>query len=498
MSFKIGLFSLKTGVGCSSLAIHIANFLASNEKVALIEKFSKGEKPKMHRAKIDINDDGTFVANNVHFYPAQKIINSDVWPLKYEPVDTSIEEDVNVYDFGAINFMFEFPDNMDKLYLVTDTNENNIPLIEAFYRDLATHDNKHEFDLIIVGSSRDAVNKFKEMLPFISSVISVGDKKEPRIDYMFAVKIQVFMRSLGLATPEYHDTWEYDPVTFYSEDEWIKMWRETIQAKDASKKKNGLFGGKKKNKKEDLKSKEPIIVEESEVGTVKRQTTIDANVLEFIEYESVPEPTFVKPESDIDDLKEDESKPRRVMSVRPKPVIEKESKPVNKKEKNDTVVDEKEEIVKAAEAFNPNKAKDDVSGEFKEHIVYEHKAEASGVLGDLIEGINRGGHFCCSVFLVTKLKQLFVFSNINSFFDKLDVVKREIESPENVYYAVLTFNNMDREPNLFTEDKNVTLNVYSKFLKSLDKELHVNSNVNHEKIKEYKELLEFSEVIYVQ
>ena len=65
---KIGLFSLKDAVGCTSMSIHIANFLASDlkNKVALREI---GRNAKYKTAKAEFQEDGTFVLNNVHYYP---------------------------------------------------------------------------------------------------------------------------------------------------------------------------------------------------------------------------------------------------------------------------------------------------------------------------------------------------------------------------------------------------------------------------------------------
>ena len=251
MSFKIGLFSLKSGVGCTALSIHIANFIASTQQVALIEKTGHNENPEFHRTKNKMEPDGTFIVNNVHFYPEQRISDNTTWPLEYEPLQIPIEENVQVYDFGTVNFMFDFPEHMDKLYLVTDSDESNIASILSFRNDLVAQSGISEFDVIVTGASRESAMIYKEHLPF-ASVISVANKKEPRIDYMFAMKIQFVLKGSDVVVPEYHSNWNYDRVEFYSEDEWIAMWREKNQTKEASKKPS-LFGKKPKREEQEKK-----------------------------------------------------------------------------------------------------------------------------------------------------------------------------------------------------------------------------------------------------
>ena len=520
MSFNIGFFSLKPNVGCTAMAIHVANYMAGSDEysVALIERTGKIDDPEYHRVKTGVTEDGTFTVNKVHYYPEVRVINSEVWPLEYGPLEIEPIEDICIYDFGQVNFMYEFPEGMDKLYLVVDASDDNIDLVQAFDRDYVSQFGRVlPFDLVTVGASRDQVQSYKEGLAFISSVIPVTDKKEERLDYMFAMKLQLTLRGAKIMAPVYHDNWEYASVEFYSEEEWNDYWKGVFKqklAEENKKKKKGFLGGSKKDKqkkKTEPVEEAPIIVPESELQAAKQEVVSDANVLECVEFEDVPEPTFVPSEPIVEESKpekpakekrqkpkknakikkealktEPPKQPKRVMSVRPEPEIHDPKK---------EVVDEKAEIIKAAEAFEPGTVNVDVSGEYKEHIVYEHNETETGLLGDIIDGINRGGHFCCNLYIVTRADQLFIFSNTDTFFEKLDVIKRELKDSSNIHYAVLTFNNEERKPRIFTEDETVTDETFQTNLGSLDKDLRTKRSFSDADIKKHMELGFFSEVV---
>lgn len=479
MNFKIGLFSLKSGVGCTAIAIHIANFLAANERVALIESSDKNEKSEYYRAKTEKEDDGTFIVNNVKFYPKLKIKDENKFPISYEDVIVEPEETIQVFDFGKINFMFEFPTDLNKVYLVSDADESNIMAIQDFYNDVTVKNPKLEFDIVLVGGSRDVTNIFKESLPFASFVISVKDKKEEILDYMFAMKLQMFMRGMGLSVPEYHNNWHYDNVLFYTESEWSELLEKKKQESEP-KKKTRFFGAKSKKEKNKEDTKKVIKVKDSNVSLRKETTVIDANVLEFIEYEPVPKPKNTK----------------RVMSARPVPKIE-ENIDSTKRDNEKEIT--KKDIIKSSESFEPKQIKkSDIEGEFKEHIIYEHNEKESGILGDLIEGINRGGKFCCNVFIVTKSMRLFVCPDTERFFKKLEALKNVIKSDnDSINYAVLTFNNEDRESRIFSKNNDVHISVFQKNLLLLDKDLREKGELNEEEIKNHKELLLFNETFYM-
>ncbi len=531
MAFKIGLFSLKSGVGCTSLAIHIANFLSTLDKVAFIEKTGKGEEPELHRIKTGTDDDGTFNVGNVRFYPELKIEDENSYPLEYKQLNPSVGEHYQVYDFGSINFMFDFPEQIDKFYLITDNSEQSILEIQSFYNELRVQGTLIDFDVIVTGASRDVMNLFKEKLPYVKSVIAVSNEKEQHIDYMLSLKLQVFMRGIGEQVPMYSDK-DYEPIEFYSKDEWIELWKAKNFSKKESKKKNPFFRNeKKKEAKKELKKKKKkdiqsdVVVKKSDINVSKKaegtksntkkekekepiQTTrvLEPNIFDaYMEFESVPAPvpalTYGQDDQsktkNVEDVKEhdknvkkEDIKENRIMSARPAPVIDEPLEIATLDE------DEKAEIIKVAESFEPEKINDDVSGEYKEHIVYEHKEEESGLLGELIEGINRGGHFCCNVFIVTKSAQLFVFSSVNTFFEKLDALKGEIRDVKNIHYAVLTFNNEERRPRIFTKDRKIQMSTYAQSLALLDSDLRTKRNFSGKDIKNHRELAIYDEVIY--
>ena len=92
MPLKIGFFSLEEHIGCTSIAIHTANYLAgSRYTVALAEpEYVTGAVFK--DAQTEHKKDGTFYVNNVHYYPEG---------TKIKP-----SENVQIFDYGMVNILF--------------------------------------------------------------------------------------------------------------------------------------------------------------------------------------------------------------------------------------------------------------------------------------------------------------------------------------------------------------------------------------------------------
>lgn len=85
---KIGFFSLKDHTGCSSFAIHAANYIAGGDNsVAIIEPDTVLE-PQYADVQVEKNEDGSFEFNNIHFYP--------------QGCMTEPTEDILIYDFGKV------------------------------------------------------------------------------------------------------------------------------------------------------------------------------------------------------------------------------------------------------------------------------------------------------------------------------------------------------------------------------------------------------------
>ena len=122
MSLKIGLFALQSNIDTTGTAIHIANYIAGDEKlnVALMEPDSVAEE-LFKTAKADFAEDGTFMANGVHYYPA-----------KTNMVPT---ESILIYDFREVNILFQFKEHFDKLYVCSDGSAQSLHEIQDYIAD---------------------------------------------------------------------------------------------------------------------------------------------------------------------------------------------------------------------------------------------------------------------------------------------------------------------------------------------------------------------------
>lgn len=230
--FKIGLISIKDNSGCTSLGIHIANFLASGQlSVALFENKTKEE---FKTIKADVSDDGTFVLNKVRYIPSD--------------VNVKVNTDVEIHIIGVVNFLSEFDDSFDKVYLCTDPDIANVRDIQEYF-----HETNTIADIILLGAS-------KEQLDFYTAqnfrCVNIGGKKEDIIPLTLANHIALAMRMKGVVPPIYNKDIVYDEVIFNWEPE-----EETTSG-------GGFFGmfGKKKKKeqpqKKPTKTKEVVPSEE--------------------------------------------------------------------------------------------------------------------------------------------------------------------------------------------------------------------------------------------
>lgn len=257
---KIGLFSLRDGVGCTRLSIHIANYFAGSDNlsVALIEKISGQRESEFTNVSMKKSPDGTFMVNNVYYYPADVCI--------------PINETVCIYDIGTVNAVYKFDEDYDKLYLCTDSDVNKIEDILQFKNDTGL-----DFDCVLFGASRNQVSVYaKSGL----RAILVGDKREERLDYNFYLALSQVVRRCGLVAPEYHKDWTYAEVKFegYTDPE-----------ESNSKKK------KRKDKKTKIEKKEPEIIDDvpdiSSINTKQSVDSYSANVFGF-DFGDIPAPDF--------------------------------------------------------------------------------------------------------------------------------------------------------------------------------------------------------------
>ena len=276
MSYKIGIFSIENNVGCSAIATHIANYLASGENsVAYIEPECSTDK-QLNNASIEKEDDGTFYANQVHYYPNEQ---------------ESYKEDLLIYDFGCVNILHKFDDDFEKLYLVTNADLSNIPVILDFFAESG-----FKSDIVLIGAPKETLFKFKEAG---LNCISIRDKKESYINYNLAIRINLVLRNLKLTVPQYNKDWKFESI-FAKEPEEQKSTKNSLF---------GIFDFKKKSpkKKDDNEPDkdqseeqteafvdEIVDIKDSGVSVASKEVSRNANVYQTLEFVDVPQPIVKK------------------------------------------------------------------------------------------------------------------------------------------------------------------------------------------------------------
>lgn len=193
---KIALFSYQEKRGCTSMSVHLANFLASDEKndVAFIEEKVPGRGTSFTFAK-NKEEDGTYRFNHVHFYP-----------LTVEKTPT---EQIQVFDIGQIGILYKF-DTYDKIYLCTDGTDDD-------WDSLAEYREDHpDFtpDILLFGASKECVRKWGS----IGKTVLIGNQKETVIPQNFSMMITPFLYANKISVPIYHKDKIYAKIPFGAED----------------------------------------------------------------------------------------------------------------------------------------------------------------------------------------------------------------------------------------------------------------------------------------
>lgn len=311
MSVKIGFFALEDHVGCTSMAIHVANHIGCGENSVGIVEPQSATDPQFDHAHVEFQEDHTFYANNVHYYPQE---------TSEEP-----DEDILIYDFGKINILHEFPDDFTKLYLCTSADENNIEDIQDYILDSQT-----ECDLIIIGASKELLSIYKE---YGYRCISILDKKDTICPYNLALQINIILRQNKLVPPEYKSDWIFDPIDF-----------SIIEEPEKKKSFFGsLFGSKKNSSMEkDNSDEQDQIQDEPETlpgnGFSGQQDKLEIQKsipFEAASFVSVPAPKSPEEVKEEQEQKQKEELEKKKLEEQKKKEQEKEERTARLKEKAD-------------------------------------------------------------------------------------------------------------------------------------------------------------------
>lgn len=223
--YKVGLISIKDNSGCTSIGIHLANYLSNSLSVALVENKRKDE---FSTIKACFEDDNTFYLNNVHFIPS--ISN-------YIPT-----EDIVIDVYGTVNFMDELNEKYNKICMLITGDVSNIGDVAEYVKETGTNVN-----LVLLGAS-------KEQYDFYTSMgykcIIVPDKKENILPYSLATYFSIELRKAGINPPKYNKNAIYEDI----------IWN-YVPEEESSKKNLNVFGlfSSKKNKTEKIKEEDPAI-----------------------------------------------------------------------------------------------------------------------------------------------------------------------------------------------------------------------------------------------
>lgn len=278
--FKIGFISIKDNSGCTSLAIHTANYFGKekDKKTVLIENRAKQEFVK---ANVNFETDGTFVMNNVRYIPSG---------VDFDYSNADIVIDV----IGVVNFLSTFDNTYDLIYLCTDANEKNIPDILEFF-----HESGQAADIILQGASKSQIEAYKAAN---LKCITVGTKKDYVLPLAIADHIMLTMRLKGLIPPQYDKNAVYDALTF----------GDNLEEEKSGGIGSFLFGGGRKKKSDkpaerqaNVIPKEAIVRDEpvdTQKGSIEKEYTPHVLIRDDIPpadmptgYVNVPVPAPAKP-----------------------------------------------------------------------------------------------------------------------------------------------------------------------------------------------------------
>lgn len=325
--FKIGLISIKDNSGCTSLGIHIANFLASESRsVTLYENKNKEE---FKTVKAFFEEDGTFLLNNVRYVPSG--------------VEKSIPSDVEIHIIGCVNFLSEFDESFDKIYLCTDASVENIPDIKEYF-----HETNTKADLLLLGASKEQLDTYTEQG---FRCINIGKKREDNIPFSLANHISLTMRMKGLTPPIYNKDAFYEKTVF--------NWKPEEENNSGF---FGMFSKKKKTKEErssleeDNKDSDTLINTEAEEDPEEEsssriyQRSVKTEEYAFVD---VPAPTMKTKELSDSSKKEVSTKTIVKEVVKEDPALKEELK------KKQEIIKEKERQTKVLEKKAKEKEKEE-------------------------------------------------------------------------------------------------------------------------------------------
>ena len=249
-SLSFAFFSLRAESGCTSMAIHLANFFATeDEKVALMEG-KQPNKEASYRFSVDPDDDGNYIFNRVRFIPADS--------------ETDVTEPIVITDIGEVGLLYEFQ-TYDKLYLCTDGRESDRSWVKEYAME---HPGFHP-DVLLFGASKDTLRAWTNE-NFRS--ILLGKDKEAHIPQNFALSLGTFLRTLGITPPVYHSDAVYRPVPFVTDDVEETEKEAQPEKPKAQKKQKKLFFEKEK---EISTETSDISVKNEPIGQMKALNYID-------------------------------------------------------------------------------------------------------------------------------------------------------------------------------------------------------------------------------
>lgn len=499
---KIAFFSLKDNIGCTSIALHTANYLAgiANTSTAFIEPKKKGlnlngeGESKFAKCNVDYEDDGTFVLNSVRFYPSKrrKAWIYDTFELCDEEIAPT--EDIQIYDFGKVGFLHEFEDDFDKIYLCTDGNGLSDEV--TFTKDTKTNP-----DVILFGASKETFNKYQQM-GFRCTLI--GDKKEERIPRNFAAQLEITLRLKGLTPPTYHSDWTYAKLEF------------DYKPAPKPEEKQGFLSkmfGKKEKAKQDVKQQEVSENKEivtSDIDVAYKKEVRKANEFKINEFIAVPVPEEDVLEKSVIAEEVTEAKDTKEVPVENTPASEDaleeqtqvQAPRLNKSDEIEVKADEatSEKELEAKETKELQAKEKDIKGTKKKSKLAAKQntsnqnivpGQVRGILGKVIKYIIKNVANTCNIYIVTKDKKLFIFDDVNVFFAKLELLKREIRNLDKVHYVIITHFD-EVEPTIISDDTDLD-DVFT-FLEALDSDLREH-RLTDDDIRKHKELVLFEEIL---
>jgi hypothetical protein len=233
---RIGFYSVEEGSGCTSNAVHAANyFINAGLTVALVEP--KGvNAPIFFKLTGVRNELGVIERNTVNYYPQ--------W------AEDTFMEDVVIYDYGKVSYNFKFP-SLERYFLCVEANEDTMTYLDDFF-SYNTSVDRGKNTFLLKETSKAVLTAYKTRYANVFAV-ERSDKRSPQA---LASLLEALLVKNGIIPPSFCSS-DWDLL-----DDAIAFLPSAEVEKQEKGKRFSLFGKRKKQEQKETDAKRDVPAEE--------------------------------------------------------------------------------------------------------------------------------------------------------------------------------------------------------------------------------------------